>query len=135
MAHWRLSLGIDMRAESMDWGAYLNRLSRGTPHVWTMAWNADYPDPDNFLRVAISEYRRGGRKLPYEELLERARRITDQSERMQLYRQADRIVMGEAVVMPVAYAGRSYLLKPWVKRYPLSAISAEFWKDVVIEGH
>jgi ABC-type oligopeptide transport system substrate-binding subunit len=135
LAQWRQNLGIDIRAEHMEWAAYLDRLSRGTPHLWTMAWHADYPDPDNFLRVALSKYQRAGPALPYEELLERARRITDQTERMQLYRQADRMVVEEAVVMPLGYAGQGCLVKPWVKRYPLSAVGAPFWKDVVIEAH
>ncbi len=45
------------------------------------------------------------------------------------------MVVEEAVVMPIAYFGQHYLIKPWVKRYPLSAITTPFWKDVVIEAH
>jgi oligopeptide transport system substrate-binding protein len=69
----------------------------------------------------------------YERLLEQARQITDQAQRMQLYQQADRILMEEAVIVPLLYLQSHLLLKPWVRRFPTAAIkSPGFWKDVVI---
>jgi oligopeptide transport system substrate-binding protein len=71
--------------------------------------------------------------LEYERLLEQARQITDQAQRMQLYQQADRILMEEAVIVPLLYLQSHLLLKPWVRRFPTAAIkSPGFWKDVVI---
>jgi ABC-type oligopeptide transport system substrate-binding subunit len=55
---------------------------------------------------------------------------------MYLYQQADRILMSEAVIVPLFYEQTHLLLKPWVKRFPTVAIkSPGFWKDVVIEPH
>jgi len=33
------------------------------------------------------------------------------------------------------YSHANYLVKPWVKSYPLPRIGPPFWKDVVIEAH
>jgi peptide/nickel transport system substrate-binding protein len=71
----------------------------------------------------------------YTGLVARAGRVTDQSERMALYRQADRRLIDEAVVMPLTYWRRHLLLKPWVKRFPTSPLSFWFWQDVIIEPH
>jgi len=55
--------------------------------------------------------------------------------RMALYREADRLLIEQVAVLPLYY-GRNYLLlKPWVKRYPSSPVQTGFWKDVVLEAH
>ncbi|MFQ6016456.1 MAG: hypothetical protein ACE5NP_13555, partial [Anaerolineae bacterium] len=71
----------------------------------------------------------------YDELVEKARRVMDQGERMKLYRQADRILVEEAPVMPFVHARWGLLVKPWVRRYPVSPTRQWFWKDVIIEPH
>jgi ABC-type oligopeptide transport system substrate-binding subunit len=68
-------------------------------------------------------------------LVEHARRITDKEERMTMYQQADRILVEEAVTVPLLYRRSHLLVKPWVSKYPTSALSEWFWKDVIIEPH
>jgi oligopeptide transport system substrate-binding protein len=102
------------------------------PHIFLMGWEADYPDPDSFLRVAIHRHA-AWRSEPYEELVERARRTTDQGDRMRLYRQAETILADEAPILVVDYAEEVFLVQPWVKSFPHSAGSAPIWKDVVVE--
>ncbi|MFQ5596349.1 MAG: hypothetical protein ACE5HA_19570, partial [Anaerolineae bacterium] len=71
----------------------------------------------------------------YSRLVEQARRITDQGERMKLYGQADRILVEEVPIVPFAYSRCHQLVKPWVRKYPVSAIRTWFWKDVIMEPH
>ena len=79
-------------------------------------------------------YETGWRNETYDRLVEEARRLTDQGERMKLYGQADRILVEEAAIIPLYYGREHWLVKPWVSKYPLSP-SRRFWKDVVIEAH
>jgi ABC-type oligopeptide transport system substrate-binding subunit len=67
--------------------------------------------------------------------VEEARRITDQEERLTMYQQADRILVKEAAIVPLLYQRSHLLVKPWVSKYPTSAIESWFWKDVIIEPH
>jgi ABC-type oligopeptide transport system substrate-binding subunit len=71
----------------------------------------------------------------YNNLVEEARRATDQDQRMKLYQQADRILVEEAAIMPLAYGRRHLLMKPWVRQFPTSHTRSWFWKDVIIEAH
>ena len=96
---------------------------------------ADYPDPDNFLNVGFPRERTGWRNEAYDRLVEKARRIIDQAERMKLYGQADRILIEKAVIMPIVYERWLLVVKPWVRKHPTSAIRTWFWKDVIIEPH
>ncbi len=134
-AQWRESLGIEIIWEIMEWGMYLDRLDREPPHTCLAGWMADYPDPDNFLRVSPIRRYTGWQNKAYDSLVEEARRATDQEERMRLYQQADRILVEEAAIMPLTYRRYHLLVKPWVKKSPTSPMKVWFWKDVIIEPH
>jgi ABC-type transport system substrate-binding protein len=71
----------------------------------------------------------------YDRLVEEARRVMDQGERIRLYKQADKILVEEAPVVPMVYGRMHLLMKPWVRNYPVSLIGAGPWKDVIIEPH
>lgn len=109
-------------------------MSKETPHMWMVGWWADYPDPDDFLRVqwwVAPEWQ----NKAYDRLMEGARRAMDQEERMRLYQQADRILVEEAPILPLAYGSFHILVKAWVKKYLTSPRKWWFWKDVIIEPH
>jgi ABC-type oligopeptide transport system substrate-binding subunit len=133
---WRDTLGIDTTWTFFDWAAFVERMrSRDPPGLWIWGWSADYPDPDNFLRVGFPWELTGWRDDGYNRLVEKARRALDQEERMRLYREADRILVQEAPIMPFAYMRRQTLVKPWVGKFSTSAIQWSLWKDVILERH
>jgi ABC-type oligopeptide transport system substrate-binding subunit len=135
-AQWRENLGVEITWKQVEYGRFLDRLSRETPHMWLMGWRADYPDPDNFLRV--SQWRRAASRWQneaYDGLVEGARRVMDQEERMRMYQQADRILVEAAPILPLHFGRFHLLVKPWVRKYPMSPMTAWFWKDVIIEPH
>jgi oligopeptide transport system substrate-binding protein len=133
-AQWRGNLGVEITWEIMDWAIYRDRLRRGPPQVSALTWMADYPDPDNFLRSGPIR-RKTWQNEAYERLVEEARRVQDQGERMKLYQAADTILVEEAPIVPLYYDQSGYLVKPWVRKFRKSALGWEFWKDVVIEPH
>ncbi|RMF34265.1 MAG: hypothetical protein D6759_06080, partial [Chloroflexi bacterium] len=134
-AQWRENLGVEVRWERVDYGRLRRRIEGEPPHLFILSWGAAYPDPDFFLRVSPIRPDSRWRDETYEGLVEQARRVTDQGARMALYRQADRMLIEEAVVMPLTYGRAHLLVKPWVKQFPLSAVSQWFWKEVVIAPH
>ena len=134
-AQWRENLGVEVPCQAVRFGEYGEWGGGEPPHISISAWQADYPDPDNFLRVGLQSACRGWRCEAYDRLVNEARRTIDQRERMGLYRQADRILIEQAPVIPWVHLRWSLLVKPWVKRYPASAIRQWFWKDVIIEPH
>lgn len=134
-AQWRENLGIAITPRMIGFAALQERMAADPPQVLLEGWLADYPDPDGFLRVGLHHYPTGWHDDTYEHLIGTARRATDQSERMKLYTQADQTLMEAAVILPVFYSRFHLLVKPWVKRFPTSAVCLWFWKDVVIEPH
>jgi oligopeptide transport system substrate-binding protein len=132
---WLHTLGIEITPKQLDWRAILDRLRRESPHLWLMGWSADYPDPDNFLRVGEWTLTGGWRNESYDRLIEGARRVTEQGERMSMYQQAEPILMQEAPIIPLYHIRWQLLVKPWVRKYALSPVKVWFWKDVIIEPH
>ena len=130
---WRENLGVEATCEAMEQAKYLDRLERELPHLYCSRWGADYPDPDNFLRVAVSSMKglSWWQNEAYDALVEEARRVMDQEERMKLYRQADRILVEEAPIMPLVYHWWTDLLKPWVRLGGMTML----YKDIIIEPH
>jgi ABC-type oligopeptide transport system substrate-binding subunit/tetratricopeptide (TPR) repeat protein len=136
LPQWQESLQVPVTSNrSLDWPAYLQMLNSEPPHLWVAAWAADYPDPDNFLRMGLSWHRSRWKNDDFFKLLEEARHLTEQRERIRLYRQADRIVVEQAAVLPLIYPRTQLLVQPWVKKLPTSPFKTWFWQDVVIEAH
>ena len=134
-AQWRDHLSVEVVWQKFERNEYDERFLAHTPHLFTFGWRADYPDPDNFLRVGMHQQHVEWHNAQYEQLLDAARRVTDPVERLKLYQAADRLLMQEAGIMPLTYQQWHYLIKPWVKKYPISALAATYWKDVIIEAH
>jgi ABC-type transport system substrate-binding protein len=134
-AQWRDNLGVEVEWEVLDVATAYETLYRELPPLFWAGWGADYPDPDAFLRVLFLEPYHNWHNDTYDRLVEEAKRLTDQEQRLKLYRQADRILVEEVLLTPVLSLRRHLLVKPWVRKYVMSLMGDVFWKDVVIEPH
>jgi oligopeptide transport system substrate-binding protein len=134
-AQWRENLGVEIICEAMELAPYMDRLNREPPPLYFTAWVADYPDPDSFLRLFSIRRWSGWQEKTFDSLIEEARSALDQSKRVKLYKEADRILIDEAVIVPLTYGQTHLLVKPWVRKYPTSALQGWFWKYVIIEPH
>jgi ABC-type oligopeptide transport system substrate-binding subunit/class 3 adenylate cyclase len=132
VAEWLINLNVEVAIENTElenvFGAYLSR------NVFCMGWMADYPDPDNFLRVCIRNFLPYWQNETYDQLLAEAQRTLDQSERIPLYQEADKILIEEAAIMPIAYEKAHLLCKPWVK-LPAGLAGPWYYRDFIIEPH
>jgi oligopeptide transport system substrate-binding protein len=132
---WRENLGVEIAWEMMRLQALFDKLRSKPPRIFLVAWVADYLDPDNFLRVGDSWQHTRWQNDTFDRLVEEARRVMDQEERMRRYRQADKILIEEAAIVPLYYRRTHLLVKPWVSKLSMLMIGGLQWKDVVIEPH
>jgi ABC-type transport system substrate-binding protein len=132
---WWKTLGVELIWETLGLGARLEKLDRDPPPIFVAGWSADYPDPDNFLRASSIRTHTRWWSETYHQLVEEAGQLMDQGKRMSLYRQADKLLIDEAAIMPLCYGRVHILVKPWVRNLPIAALEGWFWKDVIIEPH
>jgi ABC-type oligopeptide transport system substrate-binding subunit/DNA-binding SARP family transcriptional activator len=135
-AQWRENLGVEIRWQiAMDWATFRDRLDRERPHIFGVGQHSAYADPDYLLRACFARRWTRWRNESYDRLVEEARRVADQKERIKLYHKADTMMVQEAAIMPLGYTRLHLLVKPWVSRFPTSAIKRWFCTDTIIEPH
>jgi ABC-type transport system substrate-binding protein len=123
------AVGINARFEVME-----KRLGvRPHEHAWYSGWHADYPDPDGFylgfLELDLPLYRDDETNS----ILARARASRDRDERLRLYREFERIWIGErAALVPLSYARQLTLRRPHVQDLRLNPMRVFHLEQVVV---
>jgi len=113
---WQRNLGVVVNLENQEWKVYLKKLQNDPFQVYRAGWGADYPDPDNFMKLFASasgqNYSRW--KNPrYDQLLEQAARELDSNKRIQLYNEAQRILTEtELPIVPLFWRAETTVLSP-----------------------
>ncbi len=138
VGQWRQGLGVPIDVELAPRSEYLAGLASDRPHVFGLAWWGNYPDPDDWLRQAMAQVRRftGWQNPIYDRLIEEARGVFDPAARLQLYHQAEDLLLQEASIAPMFYPHVPMLVKPWVQHYASAPTQGEQgWKAIVIREH
>jgi len=136
---WMEILGLELHPQGMDeWGAFLEKATTDPANLTMIGWGADYPDPECMLTSTF--HSKEGENIPrwwnerFDALVEEAGRITDQTKRIKLYQEADRILVAEeAVVMPISYREGRLLVKPYVILPGTLSIQLPL-KNVILKG-
>ena len=136
LATWEEQLGIRMDIQQTEWATYLEDLRDRRFQIFGgLGWVADYLDPENFLdglfHSESTNNHTGYRNTELDALLERARVEQDQEARFALYREAEQMIIDEAPWAPLWHSnGESYLIKPYVKGFPLSPLVIARYRHV-----
>jgi oligopeptide transport system substrate-binding protein len=133
---WERTLGIAIQEQWQGADTLSHHPNdRQDYHFFLGSWVADYPDPDSFLRANFYFRHSRWRHTSFEALIEESRQMLDQGRRLELYRQADRILIEEAVIAPLYYGQHYHLRKPWVRKHTGSLVYPPFWKDITLDSH
>ncbi len=92
-------------------------------------WFADYPDAENFLYPLLhSENKGAGGNVSFyasprfDQVVTQARRTTNDSARVALYRQADQIAFEDAPMIFLWFYNELYALQPWIQNFEVPVI-------------
>jgi oligopeptide transport system substrate-binding protein len=113
------NLGITINAKPMQSAAYLDRYNKKTLPTYHMRWGADYLDPQNFISIFF--HTNGGEnKFNYsnpevDRLTEAADVELDRTKRMDLYAQAEKIVLDQVTWVPIFYQRDAELVSPRIQ--------------------
>ncbi|OGP52592.1 MAG: hypothetical protein A2W10_06085 [Deltaproteobacteria bacterium RBG_16_55_12] len=113
---WKRNLGVLVRLENQEWKVYLKKLQTEPPHVFRLGWGADYPDPDNFMKLftALSGNNNTHWKNPrYDQLLELAAKEFNGKKRVKIYDEAQKILCEtDLPIIPLFTTAESTVLNP-----------------------
>ncbi|MGP1682655.1 MAG: ABC transporter substrate-binding protein, partial [Giesbergeria sp.] len=106
-------IGVKAEIKSFEWGEYRKRMQEGEHQMGMLGWTGDNGDPDNFLYTLLgcaSAHSNSGSNIakfcyqPYEDVVLKAKTVTDQAERAKLYEQAQVIFKEQAPWFTIAHA-------------------------------
>jgi oligopeptide transport system substrate-binding protein len=113
---WQKHLNIVVKIENQEWKVYLKKLQNDPFVVHRAGWGADYPDPDNFMKLFTSNSgnNHGRWKNPkFDQMLEQAAREQDNTKRTQLYDDAQKLLTEtDAAIAPLFWKSEATLLNP-----------------------
>ena len=117
---WRENLGIDVELRGLEWGVYLSSQHKLDYEVCRAAWVADYPDPNTFLDMFVTgggHNNTGWSNARYDELIKAAALEPDPAQRMQLFQEAETILLDELPIIPIYFYVSKNLVSPRVKGF------------------
>lgn len=98
---------------------------------YTMGWYGDYSDPVNFLDLfrtdnGYAKFMGGYSNPEYDALIEQAKVSTDDAERLELYAQAEKMLLEDGGVIPLFYEASYVYSQPYVGGLSLPMFGAEY---------
>ena len=113
------NLGIDVKLEPMEPASFSKAVNNHQFQVAFYGWGADYPDPDNWLPEIFGTGAGNNTTLfsntGFDAAVKKAAAEPDDAKRLQLWRDAQKILVDEAPIVPLIYRERFWLVKPHVK--------------------
>ena len=133
-AQWKENLGVHIEFESQEWKVFLSRLNLDAPQIFRLGWGADFPDPDNFMNLFLSNSgnnRTGWKNPKYDEWVALGTTIRDPQKRLAVYNELQKILTETDVPMvPLFVSAQNLLVKPYVKGLEMNAMELMYLKKV-----
>jgi peptide/nickel transport system substrate-binding protein len=130
--------GFQVVARAAPWRPdYLGNVQAGTAgHLHLLGWTGDFGDPDNFVGTFFQKPNPqfGFNNPKLHRLLDRAEREINQKKRIQLYQQANKMIMQFLPGIPYAHSRPGLGFDRRVRNYTPSPVSIEPFSRVFFGG-
>ncbi|MEE8518483.1 MAG: peptide ABC transporter substrate-binding protein, partial [Dehalococcoidia bacterium] len=134
---WRQNLDVEVGVHLLEQDAYFYQLAEQVDNIFSYGWQADYPDPQNFLDIllhskSLDNNIGGYANAEFDDLLERARVERDFDARMALYGQAEQVLLDDAGIIPLYHSPDYVLTKPFVEGFKIGPLGIPLLQNVEI---
>lgn len=121
------ALGVNLKIDFSEWGIFSSNLNTGNYQIGYMGWGAWYNDPYDMLSLFCSDIDAIQTKwvnTEYDELVKEAFQTMDADKRMEMYAEAERILLLEdCVVNPILFPSSNSFYRNYVQGYATLAFS------------
>jgi oligopeptide transport system substrate-binding protein len=133
------TLGIPLEVHEVEWSDYLEGLDRHEYPMFTLSWNADYPDPEGIIgslfRSDSPENQTGYRNADVDAALDAAARETNQQRRMATFAQVEQRIVSDYPAVPLYHSVSYTLVKPYVQGLTVTPMGILSLKNVRVAAH
>jgi peptide/nickel transport system substrate-binding protein len=134
---FKKELGWDVRVQIVERGTFIKAMNEGQVPFFSWGWTADYPDGAYFLSQmwhSRSKWNRPRYANPrYDEVIDRAMSVADNETRYRLYREAEKVLMDDAGMVPLTVRMQVAIRKPNVANVHLTPFRYRPFADVRID--
>jgi len=131
-AMWHEALGVDTTLTDLEYRAFLStRDDHDRWDVLSHGWNADYPDPGNFLGIFTAASPQNDSKLAdheFDRLMVKAAADPDGAQRLEELAAAERRLLDDYAVAPLYFVVSRRLVKPRVEGAVLAPMNHNYSK-------
>ena len=134
---WKEELGIDVTLRNQEWKVYLSTREAGEFDILRAGWFGDYDDPNTFLSLAETD--NGNNKTNwsneiYDALLAQASVEQDPKARLEIFQQAEAILLENAPFVPIYFYVTSLLIDPSVQGWHPNIVDYHPYQDVSLNA-
>ncbi|HZP44823.1 MAG TPA: ABC transporter substrate-binding protein [Candidatus Binataceae bacterium] len=135
-------VGVHLILKPVAWSALLEAIRQ--PHTvefFSLGWEADFPDPQNFLEVLFARRQWGSNNDSFyanprvDQLLDEAAPLSDRARRYALYDEAQQLILGDAPWVVLYYPVTYVIRQPWVHNYILNPLRPTRFDRVWLAPH
>jgi oligopeptide transport system substrate-binding protein len=134
---WKKHLNIDVTLLNQEWKVYLNSVSMKDYQIGRAGWIGDYVDPNNFLDMFLcngGNNRTGWCNPVYDELiLKHAPEAKTQEERLEIFTQAEKMLLADMPVIPIYIYTSNNLVDPSVKNFSGNILNQPSFSEIYLE--
>jgi oligopeptide transport system substrate-binding protein len=117
---WKKNLGINVVLRNLEWGSFLDSLGTGDYMVARSGWIGDYPDPNTFLDMFVTggpNNQTNWGNAKYDHNIKMAKSEADPAARMQLFVEAETILMEHQPIMPIYFYVSKNMVQPRIQGF------------------
>ncbi len=135
---WQEELGLPVEIQQTEWATFLQDVNQKRLQMFSIAWGADYPDPQNFLDILFHSDSEGNNTSysnpQVDAQLEQAAVERDPATRLQMYQDIERQILEDAPwVLLWNDEDWYFLVKPQVHDYLLLPMTIPKFRYIWME--
>lgn len=103
---WKENLGVEVEILAQEWNVFQQSRKDGVYNINRNGWLGDYMDPSTFMDMFTTGNGQNNAKYinkQYDEKISAARKETDTAKRIQLFHDAEKILMEDAPIAPLYF--------------------------------
>ncbi len=103
---WKENLGVEVEILAQEWNVFQQSRKDGVYSINRNGWLGDYLDPSTFMDVFTTGNGQNNAKYSnpkYDELISAARKETDATKRIQIFHDAEKILMEDSPIAPLFF--------------------------------
>lgn len=133
---WKKNLNIDVKIQASEWQVFYPEVQKVEYQIAQMGWGADYPHPmtflDNFVTGSANNLANWS-NADYDKLIADAKATNDEKQSLADMRQAEALIMNDAVILPQYHRNQYMMMKPYVKGFWRSPLNVPYFDAVTVE--